>query len=283
MTFVRPRNRSVLAYVREYDGEAILCVANLSRSAQAAELNLAPWRGRIPLEMLGRTEFPPIGEQPYMVTLAPYGFYWFKLIEKPASPHDAPALVPEVETLVIPAGSTWESLGRTRGVFDRDVLPPFLGRARWFEPHGATSIAASIAGAVPFADNSDNTAIPWLAIVDAHKPYAGRYLIPMQIDWHKFDREHFNPQALSAVRQGSREGTLLDVANSPAFIKLLLDNMRDSVSTEALGFRLEFKATARLGDRPFKAISSVRQIETGQGQHDAARRRPLCHQAAAQA
>ncbi len=128
MMFVRPNNRSVLAYVRQYDGEAILCVANLSRSAQAAELNLAAWRGRIPLEMLGRTEFPPIGEQPYMVTLAPYGFYWFKLIEKPASPHDAPALAPEVETLVIPAGSTWESLGRTRGVFDREVLPPYPGQ-----------------------------------------------------------------------------------------------------------------------------------------------------------
>ena len=216
MTFVRPRNRSVLAYVREYDGEAILCVANLSRSAQAAELNLAAWRGRIPLEMLGRTEFPPIGEQPYMVTLAPYGFYWFKLIEKPASPHDAPALAPEVETLVIPAGSTWESLGRTRGVFDRDVLPPFLGRARWFEGHGATQ---ALPLRSPARCRSPTTAttqpFPWLAIVDTHKPHAGRYLIPMQIDWHKFDRERFNPQALSAVRQGSREGTLLDVAHQP--------------------------------------------------------------------
>jgi maltose alpha-D-glucosyltransferase/alpha-amylase len=263
MTFVRPRNRAVLAYVREYEGEAILCVANLSRSAQPVELDLSPWRGRIPLEMLGRTEFPVIGEQSYMVTLAPYGFYWFKLIEKRTSPHDAPALVPEVETLVIPAGSTWESLGRTRGVFERDVLPPFLGRARWYEAHGATGISVSVAGAVPFADSIDNTAVPWLAVVETHKPHAGRYLVPMQIDWRKFDREHFNPQALSAVRQGSREGTLLDVAESPAFIKLLLDNMRDSVSTEALGFRLEFKATPKLDDKPPKAITSVRRIDTG--------------------
>src|SRR4030095_15647435 len=59
MTFVRPRNRAVLAYVREYEGEAILCVANLSRSAQAAELNLAAWRGPVPPEMLGATAFPP--------------------------------------------------------------------------------------------------------------------------------------------------------------------------------------------------------------------------------
>ena len=264
MMFVRPNNRSVLAYVREYDGEAILCVANLSRSAQAAELNLAPWRGRIPLEMLGRTEFPPIGEQPYMVTLAPYGFYWFKLIEKPASPHDAPALAPEVETLVIPAGSTWESLGRTRGVFDRDVLPPFLGRGALVRRRMARR---ALPRSSPARCRSPTTATTppcrGSPIVDTHKPHAGRYLIPMQIDWHKFDREHFNPQALSAVRQGSREGTLLDVAHSPAFITLLLDNMRASASTEALGFRLEFKATAKLGDKPFKPIIVRQAIETG--------------------
>ena len=213
--------------------------------------------------MLGRTEFPLIGERTYTVTLAPYGFYWFKLLEKPASPHDTPTLAPEVETLVIPTGSTWESLGRTRGVFDRDVLPPYLGRARWFEGHGDASISASVAGAVPFADSSDNTAIPWLAIIDTHKPHAGRYLIPMQIDWQKFDRERYNPQALSAVRQSSREGTLVDVAPDPAFIALLLDNMRTNTSTEALGFRLEFKATARLGKKPLKPVTSVRTIETG--------------------
>jgi maltose alpha-D-glucosyltransferase/alpha-amylase len=263
ITFVRPSNRSVLAYVREYNGEAILCVANLSRSAQAAELNLAAWRGRIPLEMLGRTEFPPIGENTYMVTLAPYGFYWFKLTEKAASPHDAPTLVPEVETLVIPAGSTWESLGRTRGVFEQDVLPPYLARVRWFDTQGAASVSASVTGAVPFGNDSDNTAVPWLAIVEAHNPHAGRYLIPMRIEWKKFDREHFNPQALSAVRQSSREGTLLDAATDPAFIALLLDNMRANTSTEALGFRLEFKTTANFGNKPFTKITSVKQIETG--------------------
>ena len=79
MTFIRPANRSVLAYVRQYGDEVILCVANLSRSAQATELDLSAWKDRIPLEMLGRTHFPAIGELPYMITLAPYGFYWFQL------------------------------------------------------------------------------------------------------------------------------------------------------------------------------------------------------------
>ncbi|MGY3368579.1 trehalose synthase [Bradyrhizobium sp. GM2.4] len=90
MTFIRPANRAVLAYVRQYRDEVILCVANLSRAAQATELDLSPWKDRIPQEMLGRTRFPAIGELPYMVTLGPYGFYWFQLTERDKSePVDA--------------------------------------------------------------------------------------------------------------------------------------------------------------------------------------------------
>jgi len=61
LTFIRPANRAVLAYVRQLGEEAILCVANISRSAQAVELDLSAWKGRTPQEMLGRTKFPRIG------------------------------------------------------------------------------------------------------------------------------------------------------------------------------------------------------------------------------
>jgi maltose alpha-D-glucosyltransferase/alpha-amylase len=98
MTFIRPANRSVLAYVRQYRDEVILCVANLSRAAQATELDLSPWKDRIPQEMLGRTRFPPIGELPYMITLGPYGFYWFQLTERDKSEPVVPRAVPEFET-----------------------------------------------------------------------------------------------------------------------------------------------------------------------------------------
>ena len=64
LSFIRPANRSVLVYVRQYQNEVVLCVANLSRSAQAAEIDLSPWRGRVPFELLGRTNFPPIGDAP---------------------------------------------------------------------------------------------------------------------------------------------------------------------------------------------------------------------------
>src|SRR6202161_2199571 len=130
MAFIRPANRCVLAYVRQYGDQVILCVANLSRSAQATELDLSPWKERIPLEMLGRTRFPAIGELPYMITLAPYRFYWFQLKERDKSEHVAPNTAPEFETLVVPLGATWVSLARTRSVFESDVLPGFLARTR---------------------------------------------------------------------------------------------------------------------------------------------------------
>ena len=79
LSFLTPGNRKILAYLRELDGEAILCVTNLSRAAQAVELDLARFKTRVPVELLGRSAFPPIGELPYMLTLGPHHFFWFRL------------------------------------------------------------------------------------------------------------------------------------------------------------------------------------------------------------
>jgi len=79
-TFLRPENRRVLAYLREHEGVTILCVANLSRFAQYVELDLRQFQGRIPVELIGRVQFPRIGELPYLLTLGPHDFLWFELI-----------------------------------------------------------------------------------------------------------------------------------------------------------------------------------------------------------
>ena len=77
--FLQPANHKVLAYVRQLGDDVILCVANLSRTAQPADLDLSRFAGLTPIEMLGYTEFPSIGTSPYFLTLGPYGFYWFEL------------------------------------------------------------------------------------------------------------------------------------------------------------------------------------------------------------
>jgi maltose alpha-D-glucosyltransferase/alpha-amylase len=77
--FLYPANHRVLAYTRKLGSETILAVNNLSSKAQAVELDLKEYRGNILVEMFGRNIFPRIGELPYLLTLAPYQFFWFKL------------------------------------------------------------------------------------------------------------------------------------------------------------------------------------------------------------
>src|SRR5690606_13427801 len=109
----------------------ILCVANLSRTAQAVELDMSPWEGRIPQEMLGRTNFPRIGQLPYLVTLPPYGFFWFQLNEESGNVEET-QLPREISTLVL--GPTLQSLtsGWTLRTLENDVLSGFIANRRWF-------------------------------------------------------------------------------------------------------------------------------------------------------
>jgi len=77
--FLYPANHRVLAYLRKLGNETVLVVNNLSSKAQALELDLKAYRGNILIEMFGRNIFPRIGELPYLLTLGPYQFYWFRL------------------------------------------------------------------------------------------------------------------------------------------------------------------------------------------------------------
>lgn len=87
LTFLRPRNEKVVAYLREYRTDTLLLVQNLSASAQAVELDLSKFQGATPIELFGNSRFPTVGAQPYMLSLTPYGYYWFAL-RRPSSQED---------------------------------------------------------------------------------------------------------------------------------------------------------------------------------------------------
>ncbi|MGH3267278.1 MAG: alpha-glucosidase C-terminal domain-containing protein, partial [Trebonia sp.] len=86
-------NPSVFAFMRVLGEKRVLCVNNLSRFAQPVELDLRPWEGAEPIELLGGAHFPMIGELPYLLTLAGHGFYWLRI---PRVPH--PAIEPAMDT-----------------------------------------------------------------------------------------------------------------------------------------------------------------------------------------
>jgi hypothetical protein len=115
--------------------ETILCVANVSRVAQAVELDLAQFSGRVPVEMLGGAAFPPIGQLPYLLTLPPYGFFWFVLAtaaQMPAWHAPAPEALPDLNTFVV--RSSLEELLTEPGALGAgsEVLPAYLPKRRWF-------------------------------------------------------------------------------------------------------------------------------------------------------
>ena len=262
MAFVQSSNHSVLAYLRAYENEVILCVANLSRAAQASELDLSPWKGRLPFEMLGRTAFPDIGELPYLITLGPYGFYWFVLEEKRESPNVTRSAPHDLQTLVIPVGSTWTSLARTRSVFERDVLPPYLARSRWFPERSARAITTEVKAAIALGALRPR---PWLILFDATlHGETSRFVAPLRVNWDRIDRRHPDPKALAAVREGAREGALLDVAADSEFIAELIAKLREQAVVDEDPYRVSFRPTQRLAEVEDGPIKAVRPVETEQ-------------------
>jgi maltose alpha-D-glucosyltransferase / alpha-amylase len=261
LSFLRPTNRSVLVYLRQLDDEIVLCVANLSRSAQAAEIDLSPWRGRQPFEMIGRSSFPPIGDHPYLITLAPYGFFWLRLCE-PIAPIEPPRLAPEFSTLVM--ADDWSSLlrGPARSILEREVLPAFLFGRRWFAERGSLSFLASLVGFIPLARGDPEIALALIEVTGGRE--TALYSMPLAIQWTRLNREKPTPNALSAVRRGSREGTLLEAAATARVISLILDKVHRAETLDATAGSLEFRPVGEFSNETLPPIQTVRAVDTEQ-------------------
>ncbi|HVL67888.1 MAG TPA: maltose alpha-D-glucosyltransferase [Vicinamibacterales bacterium] len=214
--FLPAQNRKVLAYVRKYQDDVILCVANLARSVQPVELDLSAYKGMTPVEMLGLTEFPRIGDLPYFLTLSGYGFYWFRLqhaaspitarvpSETPAEMHEAPALF---------MGAAWDTLleGNVRTLIERDLLVAFLQRQRWF---GAKARAIRSARFVDWGLLRRSPQPLFVTIVEVEFQDGGRdrYFLPLTICAH-VDARGLQDRAAHAVLAtitGARKGLLFD-------------------------------------------------------------------------
>jgi len=138
--FLRSSNPHVLAYVRQFDGEILLCVANLSRHPQPSMLDLHGFEGRVPVELLGQTPFPRVDPAPYAISLGSNGFYWFRLreyTEPQAIVRPVPVSTPKaLDDLGAPLllGRVWTSAfeSATRQILERDYLPRHLATRRWF-------------------------------------------------------------------------------------------------------------------------------------------------------
>ncbi|HEY6452432.1 MAG TPA: maltose alpha-D-glucosyltransferase [Steroidobacteraceae bacterium] len=248
-----PTNRRVMAYVREYAAEGrsetILCVANVSRFAQAVELDLSQFETRVPVEMLGGAAFPPIGQLPYLLTLPPYGFYWFVLAPLSRMPTwfvPAPQPMPEYVTLVV-RSSLEELLAEPiRTVLEAEVLPAYLPKRRWFAgkdqtlQHTHISAVAMVPGIEPPV---------LLAEIEAQMPRGtDRYLLPFGFVSEDAMAGALPQQlALARVRRGRRVGFLTDAFALDSFARRLIELMAAGARVSTDGGELQFNPTSRFG------------------------------------
>jgi maltose alpha-D-glucosyltransferase/alpha-amylase len=167
LEFLYPENRKVLAYVRRFQNELILVVANLSRIAQYVELDLSAFKGMQPVELFGQTEFPGIGELPYLLTLGPHAFYWFSLEPQRVADVEVSAATRPAVLASVRVDGDWEIIfreGPARAVFER-ALGPYLRERRWFAGKSRRIKSVDLMDAVPLTGSS-NPAYVVLAAVE---------------------------------------------------------------------------------------------------------------------
>lgn len=254
LRFLQPGNRKILAYLRECgDGDAcdddvILCVANLSRAPQAVELDLSAFEGRVPVELLGNTSFPAVGQLTYLLTLPPHGFYWFQLSTE-AQPPDwhtiAPQQLPELITLVLHNKLGYELTASSRHVLQNEVLPNYVARRRWFaqKTQKIERVLISYAAPLPGADDVFISEL----VVEAGGP-AASYQIPVGVLWEDEDTLPVLPQllALARVRRGPQVGLLTDAFSLERFARGVVRALRDGTRMQAGEGHIEFRGEAGL-------------------------------------
>ena len=239
LTFLRPGNRKVLAYLREYGGDAILCVANLGRSAQPVELDLSRFRSRVPVELMGRTPFPPVGELPYLLTLPSCGFYWFRLappgeVEVPHW-HEEHLGREDLPVLVLFDG--WTSFFRDRVVpwriamaiktrehLETEVLARYLEAQRWYAGKGEPVPRARLADWALWDAGGASCMLALFEVEGGTDP--ATYFAPLTLAWEDRDEARvraLGPATIARVRQQAQVGVIADALADEAFCRALVE------------------------------------------------------------
>ncbi len=224
LELLAPGNHRVLAFIRRHEEERILVVANLSRYAQHAELDLSAFGGWTPVELFGRNRFPRVDERPYRLVLGPHTFYWFALQEDPERyvlRGRAPA--DHTEPPVLAVAREWTELVDGLHPAFEAALPELLAGRRWFGGKARTVRAAHVVEVVPFdgeAEGDDARIV--LVEVEYTEGEPELYALPLTLE----RRGDVDPRAVLARVEsaaGGGSGLLVEAVWDPAFGRRLLD------------------------------------------------------------
>jgi maltose alpha-D-glucosyltransferase/alpha-amylase len=268
LRFLYPGNRKIFAYLREFDGAApqsILCVCNLARNAQAVELDLSAFAGRVPVDIVGGSVFPPVGQLSYLLTLPPYGFFWFLLAQEaelPAWHKPAPEMLPDLATIVI-RGDVAEALGPIgRRVLEGEALPAYLPKRRWFASKGERLGALSVVNTAKLPGVRDALLAEVQASVGGH---AETYVMPLAIAWEGGAGGALAQQlALARIRSGRRMGVMTDGFAVDAVARGIIAQLRRGGSIPLAAGEIRFVPSSRAADLDLAEDAEIRRLSAEQ-------------------
>ncbi|MCS6801373.1 MAG: maltose alpha-D-glucosyltransferase [Chloroflexota bacterium] len=227
---LQPNNHRVLAFLRRWQDETILVVANLSRFVQSVKLDLASFRGCELVEMFGGSTLPPIGEEPYFITLGPHGFYWFQVA--------APRPVTLVERSRRDRIPTLQVRSRMAELLERsspqvgaaDAIMPYLLTHHWFGRRPLALQSVQFQDAVRLPKEQGNDAYLAIARLNPREGDAETCAVPLGIaqgeaaaDWQ--ERQPAAEIARVVANETGDRGLIYDGLADPAIRKALLETV----------------------------------------------------------
>ena len=223
MDFLQPDNRKVLAFVRRYQDERILVIANLSRFVQGVSLDLSEFKGMVPTEMFGRIEFPVVGDSPYFITLGPHSFYWLALESPMAEPRTSGTS--EGEAPVRAVMRSWEEIFQDpeKSVLQSE-LPGYMATQRWFSGKARQVRSIAIEEVLPVRREG-----PTVYLTFVHVEYGEgtgeTYFVPLTFATGEDAANRMRssrPFLRIAASRSAEEGVLYDALHDEGFVEMMM-------------------------------------------------------------
>jgi maltose alpha-D-glucosyltransferase/alpha-amylase len=232
LEFLSPENNKVLAFLRSYQGETILVVANLSRRVQHTSLDLPQYAGLVPVELFGQSNFPPVGEDPYFLTLGPYSFYWFSLEQSRIDLNSPPDALANMIVPVLAVRGEWHNLfsRETRPVLS-SVLTGYIRGRRWFGGKARHILNLDIGDVIQM--ENDNCDVRFLLlVVEYTEGEPETYVLPLAFAAGGLAQQIAEESPYAVVAQlepggpgSDPAGILYDALVNPKFNRLLLESI----------------------------------------------------------
>ena len=238
LEFLFPENAKVLAFLRRYEEETILVVANLSRFSQVAEIDLSRFSGCALREVFSQNVFPVIKKSPYVITLGPHAHYWLALQAQKEKRGAKKDFVPTISAVL---DLSMLLADGQRKQIEREILPNYIRNCRWFGAKAKTVRDMRVAEEVPIGSGK-NAARFWFVEVNYIDGPQEMYALPVQIAQGEAARSirRSAPHAVLARFDGSEEAVLHDAVWDASFREALFRLMSN-------GERLRGKAGELIG------------------------------------